>query len=129
LQALAVIGARAWHRQDLVWEYLDRVRGSVNGEDLLIVSGACPTGADAIAEAWAKKRGVPILLYPANWEKGRAAGFARNHLIVKASAAVAAFLSGPSRGTMNSIRNCLEDEKESPRLYRGTASDGRSEKP
>lgn len=43
-----------------------------------IISGHAP-GADQMAEAWADERGVPLTIFPANWQKdGRAAGPKRN---------------------------------------------------
>ncbi len=59
---------------------------------LIVVHGACPRGADAHADRWARTRqaiGANILIdrYPANWERiGRAAGMARNAEMVKAGA-------------------------------------------
>lgn len=98
---LAVIGSREFIWRDRVWEYLDKVLEKT--EDLSLVSGACPQGADAHAEAWAKRKGVPILLYPANWSKGKGAGFARNQKIVKAADVVVCFWDGTSKGTVDSI--------------------------
>lgn len=44
-----------------------------------VVSGACPTGIDALGEAWARSQGLPIRKFPAAWGKhGRAAGPIRN---------------------------------------------------
>jgi hypothetical protein len=101
MPVLAVIGSRSFNYQDRVWEYLDKVLEKT--ENLSLVSGACPQGADALAESWAKRRGVPILLYPADWSKGKGAGFARNQKIVKAADVVVCFWDGTSKGTVDSI--------------------------
>lgn len=101
MPALAVIGSRSWTNQDRIFEYLDRLNEKT--ADLLLVSGACPKGADYIAELWAKKKGIPILLYPADWSTGKAAGFKRNQKIVNASDAVIAFWDGESKGTIDSV--------------------------
>lgn len=45
----------------------------------MIVHGACPTGADSIANSLAREWGVTVEAHPANWkEHGRRAGFIRN---------------------------------------------------
>lgn len=50
----------------------------------VIVHGACPTGADAIAEKLAKKFGFPIRRYPADWEaEGKSAGPKRNSKMIR----------------------------------------------
>lgn len=101
MPVLAVIGSRSWKYQDRIWEYLDKLLEKT--PDLGLISGACPHGADFHAESWAKKRGVPILLYPADWSKGKRAGFDRNTKIVKGADVVLAFMEGQSNGTMDSI--------------------------
>lgn len=43
-----------------------------------LIHGAA-RGADALAAAWARSRGIPALAFPADWRRdGRAAGFVRN---------------------------------------------------
>ena len=102
MPVVAVVGSRTWTKQDRIFEYLDKLRASVT--DLRLVSGACPEGPDHFAELWAKKRGVPIMLYPADWSKGRGEGFRRNTLIIKDADVVIAFWDGRSNGTLDSIQ-------------------------
>lgn len=69
----------------------------------LIVSGGAP-GADTLAERWADERGIPKLIFPAEWEKyGKAAGPIRNKDIVANSDVIIAFWDGKSRGTASTI--------------------------
>lgn len=52
----------------------------------VLLSGACPTGADAIAERLWQAVGFEIVRFPAMWQKhGRAAGPARNAQMVDAA--------------------------------------------
>lgn len=75
-------------------------------EDITIVSGGCPTGADRIAEEYARRQGFPLEIHHAAWAKhGRAAGPIRNQEMVNAGAdVVLAFPFGESRGTWGCIR-------------------------
>ena len=43
-----------------------------------LIHGAA-RGADSLAAAWARSRGIPALAFPADWKQdGKAAGFIRN---------------------------------------------------
>jgi hypothetical protein len=43
-----------------------------------LIHGAA-RGADSLAAAWARSRGIPTLAFPADWRRdGKAAGFVRN---------------------------------------------------
>ena len=46
-----------------------------------LIHGACPTGADSYADAWAVQEGVERERYPANWDLGRRAGPERNQMM------------------------------------------------
>lgn len=71
-----------------------------------LVSGACPTGADAIAERLAATMHWPIEKHPAEWSiHGKAAGPIRNQLMVNLGADLClAFPLPESRGTHDCIR-------------------------
>lgn len=56
-------------------------------DDWRIVHGACPTGADAMADDWAIVNFVSQDRHPADWLRfGRAAGYRRNQEMVLAGA-------------------------------------------
>lgn len=84
-----VTGSRDWSDRDLLRAALDKLL--VEG-GMVLVHGACPTGADAMADTWARDQqatggNVLINRYPANWGSyGRAAGMRRNAEMVGAGA-------------------------------------------
>lgn len=98
-----VTGSRSWDAADVVASALldvwhDAVQDGSPG--IVVVHGACPRGADAIAAAWCEVQGVPVEPHPADWAGlGRRAGPVRNAAMVEAGASVClAFIRGGSRG-------------------------------
>lgn len=84
-------------------------------EGMTLVHGACPTGADALAEDWYWHkiddgiRGLYIERYPADWSLGRSAGPKRNRVMVDSKPdIVLAFPLGESRGTRGTMKMALE---------------------
>lgn len=95
---ILITGSRTWAEYGIVaanlqWA-LDR------RPNLLVVTGGCPTGADAIAEDWADRHDVSKEVHPALWDKhGRRAGFVRNAEMVNAGADLCwAFILNESQG-------------------------------
>ena len=62
----------------VVDKYLSRIR---NEYDLVILSGHC-SGADMMAERYAKENGFALEIFPADWSLGRKAGPLRNKQMV-----------------------------------------------
>jgi hypothetical protein len=90
-------GSRTWTDTTTIAAVLRAEWG--NGTAVLI-SGACPKGADRIAEQLWTQWGGQVETYPADWTRhGRSAGFRRNAEMVAAGADVClAFIHEHSRG-------------------------------
>lgn len=68
-----------------------------------IISG-CARGADYLAIRYAEEMNIPILKYPANWDKyGKSAGYIRNQQMVNEATACICFWDGQSKGTKITI--------------------------
>ncbi len=77
-----VTGSRAWADGGVVEQALDRLHAE-HGGGLVVVHGACRWGADVLADRWARRRGVPVEAWPADWARlGRRAGMLRNAAMV-----------------------------------------------
>jgi hypothetical protein len=88
-------------------------RGSPGGdldlhpEGVLLVHGACPRGADAIAAAYADRTpGYRTEEHPTDWHRyGRAAGYRLNaEMIALGADGCAAFIRGGSPGSTSTVR-------------------------
>ena len=95
-------GSRTWTDVDLMIAAITVVveDNEVAKEDTIFVHGACPRGADKIADELAKRWGVRVEPHPADWDTyGRAAGFERNRYMVELGADVClAFIKDNSKG-------------------------------
>lgn len=78
---------------------------------MLISGGAA--GIDTAAQAYARKHGLPILIfYPDYARYGQAAPLLRNHAIVEAADLVVALWDGRSRGTQAALTHARDLNKE-----------------
>jgi YspA, cpYpsA-related SLOG family len=75
-----VTGSRDWDAEEILRQAMIAAAFRGPGErDLTVVHGACPTGADAMADAWAEDYGFPAERHLADWTGyGKSAGFIRN---------------------------------------------------
>ena len=68
-----------------------------------IISGGA-RGADRLGERWAEQMGLPLEIYPADWDKhGKSAGHKRNAEMAEVADALIALWDGQSRGTAGMI--------------------------
>jgi hypothetical protein len=82
---LLVTGSRTWHDIAAIEQALAVILAR-HPEGVLLVHGACPLGADAIAAAYAARTpGYQVEPHPADWHQyGRAAGYRRNAEMIAA---------------------------------------------
>lgn len=99
---LIIAGTRTFNDYELLRAYCDMKlsRKITEGEQIEIVSGACPSGADYLGEKYAAERGFSVRLFPADWQQyGRRAGAVRNRQMAQYGNALIAFWDGKSKGT------------------------------
>lgn len=101
---IIVTGGRDFEQEELLNSVLDAIL-STEGRDIVIVHGANPRGADAMASRWAKLHGVQEEPHPADWQTyGKKAGPIRNQLMIDLGAdEVVAFPWATSRGTWDCV--------------------------
>lgn len=106
---LGIVGSRRRARLEDLQILRERVKQL---QPSMIISGGCPTGADAFAEQIAKELGIPITIYYPKLMGGRSypphivreAMFARNQLIaLEAEALIALVAEDRKGGTENTI--------------------------
>lgn len=104
-----ITGSRKWFKDSIIHQVLDKEMAE-NPDGLIIVHGTA-SGADSIADLWAKERkqqGYPVQVerHPAKWNSfGHMAGLMRNCDMVALGADVChAFPYGKANGT----RHCME---------------------
>lgn len=92
------------------YEYPSRVADALSEHGAtIVIHGHCRTGADAHADEWARRCGLSVLRFPADWDRyGRAAGPVRNaQMLVEGKPdLVLAFPGG--RGTADMVRRARE---------------------
>lgn len=113
LLRVLVTGSRAWPYPALLhavlmdtWHDATQLHGP--GTRLLIVHGACPTGADIQADQWAAHHGHPREPHEADWSRGHVGGPERNAHMASLGAAIC--LAAP-RGVSKGTRNCMKEAR------------------
>ena len=104
MKRILITGSRYWANRAVIGAALAL---QFNLDDTaVLVSGACPTGADAIAEGIWEGLGGIVERHPADWgAHGKAAGPIRNQKMVDLGADIClAVPLGESRGT----RHCMK---------------------
>lgn len=100
---LAIVGSRTFNDYEYLVKALHTLVQCSGFSFTEVVSGGA-RGADSLAETYAQYHGIPLKIFPAEWDKyGKSAGYRRNELIVKECDVLVAFWDGVSRGTKHSI--------------------------
>jgi hypothetical protein len=112
---LLITGSRDWegiHAESEVGQVLTtfEMLCAVLGEELQLMHGGCPTGADAIADRWARRRGYEPVVFEAKWDLyGKSAGPIRNSAMAEFGAdACVAFIRNDSRGTTDMVAKAVK---------------------
>ena len=112
---IIVAGSRGFDDYPLLESKLDELLKGISGE-VEIVSGHAK-GADSLGEQYALKRGLPLHIMKADWERfGRRAGFIRNQQMLdyalEETPLLVAFWDGLSNGTRDMIIRAQEEGVE-----------------
>ena len=116
---ILVTGSRTWEDKHAIAQALiEALRertpkvGNMNflTGDVTVVHGACPIGADRLADEWCKANFIEVEPHPAKWQEfGKRAGFLRNAEMVGLGADLClAFIKDESRGASMTARLCEE---------------------
>jgi hypothetical protein len=94
---ILVTGSRAWDDRDTIWRALgDAVAPVPIDRELVVIHGNCRTGADQLADVWARKYGATIERHRAEdfgpWPR---CGPIRNRHMVSLGAEIALAFIGP----------------------------------
>lgn len=113
-----VFGGRDFEWEDSIYEWLDYIFADWDSDEIIVISGMA-RGADTLGMEWAKKRGMKILLYPANWKMhGKAAGMIRNKRMLEEGKPDYAVEFPGGRGTAH-MRSLLDKAGVEVFEYRG----------
>lgn len=97
-----VTGSRTWDDENEIRLALALITQEHGAENVTVVHGACPRGADALADEIASRwgGGMTVEPHPADWNGyGKRAGFIRNAAMVGAGADIClAFIKDRSAG-------------------------------
>lgn len=98
---VGIVGSRNYNDYDafekIILSWMEK-----NGPIDSIISGGA-SGVDSLAERFAKKHKIEIMVYSPDWKRGEEAPKMRNTLIVEASQRILAFPTKDSRGTWDSV--------------------------
>lgn len=117
VKRLLTTGSRTWRDREKIDDILSRAYGSLAHElpnilvnDVVMISGACPIGADRMCEEIWESHGLTVERHPAQWvfpdgTTNKRAGFDRNEEMVNLGADLCvAFIRDESPGVSHTAR-------------------------
>ena len=107
VKRLIIAGSRSVTNWEFAEGAITDALASHGWEPLIILSGGAD-GADRIGERWARKNGLAIVRYPADWSLGKKAGPLRNAAMVANADALLALWDGVSKGTRDVINRATK---------------------
>lgn len=113
--SVAIIGWRGFSDMSVLEETMKEFVVTYGGLPQRVISGGAK-GADTLAEQWARKHQIPILILKPKWRNAKGvynprAGLDRNTDIINEATHVVAFPSKKGRGTQDSIRKAKDAKK------------------
>jgi hypothetical protein len=104
---ILVTGSRTWEDKNYIQSVFQKWDKKLpSDQKRVLVSGACPSGADFLAEQVAAELGWVLERYPADWDEyGKRAGFVRNEEMVETRPDfLVAFIRDESKGATMTVR-------------------------
>lgn len=79
-----------------------------SGFTISVVFCGCAQGVDNLGREWAVKRGIPVRLFPAEWDlHGKSAGMIRNEQMSSEAEACILIWDGVSKGSQNMKKKAI----------------------
>ncbi|SFH76130.1 Protein of unknown function [Pseudobutyrivibrio sp. OR37] len=116
LYRIIIAGGRDFNNKVLFSEEVNKIVKELGIDNIEIISGHS-SGADSLAELYAKKHNISLKIFPAEWKKyGKAAGPIRNKQMLDYSleeqSVLIAFWNGRSKGTRNMIERAKNEKTD-----------------
>lgn len=106
---LIIAGSRGITDYDIVYGAL--IKSEYLGYDITEIVSGTANGVDKLGEQIANNLGIKLTKFPADWSKGRSAGFQRNTQMANYSDLLLAVTNG-SNGTKHMIKTMQSQGKE-----------------
>ena len=95
---LIVAGGRDFTNYKLLKEKLDFLLSNTDKEEVTILCGMA-RGADLLGKRYADENNIDVWEYPADWTKGKQAGYLRNSQMAEDGTHLVAFWNGTVKGS------------------------------
>jgi len=101
---ILIAGSRTLTEPSYIGHLIDQAFAALPTPSVNAVIHGGAKGVDLIAHDWAKKHGIPVEVYAADWGRfGKAAGHRRNVVMVDRCDAAVVIWDGQSKGTRHTI--------------------------